>query len=285
MKSDLSFEAKILAFICILCIIRVLFAGMQVYVGNLPLYEIIHLSVFAVFFLSIFLLMLYGRYTKMMSRVFCLILLVLVGYAWLRRDGLASATGCNLICAMIVFSALSKGRFLYFIIIATFLFEALLLYVWMYHPIDAFGLSNLLSNEPINYQLMLLMITVLVIYFALEFDSEYIATRARKIEVKAKIEELNRENHLIEIQQEKLKELNASLENKIAIRVSELIKSNRKISKYLRISTREISPTVEDLMQRIEDLSNSNASEYSTWLQKSATKLVDSFSKMKYDES
>ncbi|MEP5364887.1 MAG: hypothetical protein ABJQ37_13640 [Reichenbachiella sp.] len=127
------------------------------------------------------------------------------------------------------------------------------------------------------------MITVLVIYFALEFDSEYMTARARKIEVKEKIEELNRENHLIALQQEKLKELNTSLENKIAIRVGELIKSNRKISKYLRISAREISPAVTDLMERIEHLSNSNSSEYSVWLRKSAVKLVNSFTKMKYD--
>ncbi len=283
MKSDLSFEAKILSFICVLCMIRILFSGIQVYMGNFPSYEIIHLSVYALFFLSIFLLIIYGKYTKTLSRFFCVLLLILVGYAWLKRDGLASTTSCNLICAMIVFSALSKGRFLYFIIITTFLFEILLLYVWMYQPLNVFGLSNVLSNEHINYQLMLLMITVLVIYFALEFDSEYMTARARKIEVKEKIEELNRENHLIALQQEKLKELNTSLENKIAIRVGELIKSNRKISKYLRISAREISPAVTDLMERIEHLSNSNSSEYSVWLRKSAVKLVNSFTKMKYD--
>lgn len=285
MKLNLSFESKILAFICVLGTIRMMLAGFQIYSEEVPLIQVAIVLMFAIVFVSTLIYLLRGNYSSTLSRTFCLLLLCLISYSWIKRDGLASTTSCSMMCGMIIFSALSKGRFLYFIISLTFILEVALLYVWLYQPFGAIVSMPALENEYINYQLFLIMISILVVYFALEFDAEYMQTRRRKMEVKEIIEELNNENEKIKIQHENQKALNEALERKIAIRVSELISSNRKISKYLKISKQELSPTVHDLKVQVDDISSTNNSEYSEWLRKSTDRLFESFSKMKSDES
>ncbi|SMD32211.1 hypothetical protein SAMN04488029_0553 [Reichenbachiella faecimaris] len=287
MKFNLSFEARILSLICVLGLMRMGVGVYQIFTLQVGLIEQILNYSFILFFLFNLYFALAYRYSKLGVAVFCYVLLLMLSVTWLIRDGLSSNTDAVFMAIMIVFAAISRGKFLVVIVCTVLCVEILILLMWLHFP-DLFETLKTNSlNEVLSYQLLLVLVALIVFFMSYEYQGDLDKLAMRNAEIRSKIRELEVENHQIEKNRKQLEQINQELAGKIATRVSHLIKTTGKIAKFIRLSSREISPSLIELKTQIDELSNNKADQgYLDWLKKSGNSLINAFEEVKssYEE-
>lgn len=282
MKTSLSFESRILIFVCSLVLIRMIDPIVRLVTVGLPIEYIVVNS--AISFISVVVIVatLMRHESRVTSFGLSMLFVVMFSYNWISRNGLISTSDVNYIAGLIMVATINRGRYLKSGLVIALSIISLTVVTWIVAP-DTFDfLDKFPTQQVYKYQMVVLLVTIFIVYWANQYEHDHGEKLKQSELISIKIEELERENKKLEIQQRELEQVNEKLENMVQERVESLTNSNRQISEFLDVNSNEITPTIDQLLKDIKTAEGRmDATTHLAWLSKSGAKLDMAFQEVR----
>ncbi|MCV9385646.1 short coiled-coil protein [Reichenbachiella ulvae] len=277
-EEKFTFEKKVLLGICVIALWRSAFSIYQLYAGEIDEYNLIgQILLFLVYSGTIAFLLIKG-YRPFLGVVFGVLFTVFNAFLWIHNGGLERLADESMIAALLVAAVLNQNRSMKWMVGFVLFVQVLLLYLWEFQFDLIASWVGTLGYQVLRYQVVLVLVTFGMIYFAFQYDVDRKKQWSRKAQLHETMAEIRKENIKLEQQEKELNKLNALLERKVKERREELRKQNQSIEQYIELSSSKISPSLNAITTYIAK--SQFYSSYGELLKRSGSNLVKSFIKI-----
>lgn len=272
------FEKKVLLGICLIALCRSVFSIYQIFNGEIDLFNLIGQALLFLVYSGTAGFLYFKGYRTYLGLVFGVLFTILNAFLWIHNGGLERLADESMIAALLVAAVLNQKERMKWMVGFVLLTQLVLLVVWEFRYDWISEWVGELGYQVLRYQVVMVLVTLGMVYFAYQYDSERKKQWNRKGQLHETMAEIRKENIKLEEQEKELSKLNALLERKVKNRREELRRQNQSIEQYIELSTSKISPSLDAITDYIAK--SEFYSSYGTLLKKSGANLVDSFIKI-----